>query len=79
MECSASYSTTGYTEYSDFVQDTGDGSHAIPTDTRRCGSSSADYNNCEDMSNDYYIQVFRRSSSTPSCQHFELEITNGVW
>ena len=79
MECSASYSSTGYTEYSDFVQDTGDGSHAIPSDTRRCGSSSADYNDCEDMSTDYYIQVFRRSTSTPSCQHFELEITNGVW
>lgn len=79
MECSASYSSTGYTEYSDFVQDTGDGSHAIPSDTRRCGSSSENYNDCEDMSTDYYIQVFRRSTSTPSCQHFELEITNGVW
>jgi len=79
IECSATYSTTGYTEYSDFVMDRGDGSHAIPSDTRRCGSSSPYYNECEDMSNDYYIQVFRRSTSAPSCQHFELEITNGVW
>ena len=79
MECSATYSSTGYTEYSDFVFDRGDGSHAVPSDTRRCGSSSSSYNDCEDMSNDYYIQVFRRSTSTPSCQHFELEITNGVW
>lgn len=79
MECSATYAGTGYTEYSDFVQDTGDGNHAIPSDTRRCGSGSPSYNDCEDRSTDYYIQVFRRSTSTPSCQHFELEITNGVW
>jgi hypothetical protein len=82
MECSASYSTTGYTEYNDYSEDVGDGTglgHAIPSDTRRCGSGSVDYNDCTDFSKDYYIQVFRRSSSTPSCQNFELEITNGVW
>ncbi len=79
MECSTAYSTTGYTEYSDFVEDVGEGFHAIPSDTRRCGNSDPSYNNCTDFSTDYYIQVFRRASATPSCQHYSLEITNGVW
>jgi hypothetical protein len=75
LECSSS----GYTEYNDYVEDTGDGSHAIPSDTRSCGSSDEDMNDCEDMSTDYYIHVFRRSSTVSSCQAYELEITNGVW
>ena len=79
MECSATYSSTGYTEYSDFVFDRGDGSHAVPSDTRRCGSSSSSYNDCEDMSNTYYIKVERRFSTVSSCQGYELELTNGVW
>lgn len=76
QECSTSAS---YTEYNDFVEDVGDGSHTIPSDSRYCGNGSVAYNNCEDMSDDYYIQVFRKSSTVSSCQHFELEITNGVW
>jgi len=76
LECSGS---GGYTEYSDFQQDVGDGTHTIPAETRACADSSVSYNECEDRSNDYYIQVIRTTSSTSSCQHYELEITNGVW
>ena len=75
-ECST---TGGYTEYSDFVEDQGDGSHTIPTDTRACSNGSSSFNDCEDRSTDYYIQVIRTTSTTSSCQHYELEITNGVW
>ena len=75
LECSSS----GYTEYNDMVEDTGDGSHVIPSDSRACGVSDEDFNDCEDMSNDYYIHVFRRSATVSSCQAYELEITNGVW
>jgi hypothetical protein len=76
LECSGA---GGYTEYSDFVEDQGDGSHTIPSETRACSSGSDTYNDCEDRSTDYYIQVIRTTSSTSSCQHYELEITNGVW
>jgi hypothetical protein len=77
LECSG---TGGYTEYSDFVEDTGDGSHPIPADTRSCGETGDPaLNVCEDRSTDYYIQVIRTTSSTSSCQHYELEVTNGVW
>ena len=77
QECST---TTGYTEYSDFVEDVGEGFHAIPTETRACNQGGhVDYNDCEDRSTDYYIEVRRSTSSTSSCQHYELEITNGVW
>ena len=75
LECSSS----GYTEYNDMVEDNGDGSHVIPSDSRACGSGDENFNDCEDMSNDYYIHVFRRSATVSSCQAYELEITNGVW
>lgn len=71
--------TTGYTEYSDFQEDVGDGNHALPSDTRACGVDSDVRNNCEDRSTDYYIEVRRSTSTTSSCAHYELEITNGVW
>jgi hypothetical protein len=79
MECSSSYSSSGYTEYSDFNQDVGDGSHAIPSETRSCGSSSSTKNDCADDSKDYYIEVRRNSTTVSDCQHYSLEITNGVW
>ena len=82
-ECSTS---SAITEYADYVEDDGyyeDDStrhdHTIPSDTRSCGNSSNATNNCEDMSNTYYIKVERRSSTVSSCQGYELEITNGVW
>ncbi len=76
QECSSS---TGITEYEDRVADVGDGSHTIPSETRACGNANPLYNDCEDMSNDYYIKVERRSATVSSCQGYELEITNGVW
>ncbi|MBM4393056.1 MAG: hypothetical protein FJ090_18175 [Deltaproteobacteria bacterium] len=69
---------SGYTEYNYFAQDAGDGSHTIPSDYRACYDSNGAYNNCEDLSSDYYIHVFRTSSAY-SCQEYTLEITNGVW
>jgi hypothetical protein len=53
--------------------------HSIPSDTRSCSGGSALYNNCADDSRDFYIKVVRKSSVSMSCQHYELEITNGVW
>ena len=74
LECSS-----GVTEYSHSMEDQGDGSHTIPTDARACGNGSAYYNDCEDNSTDYYIQIVRTSSTVSSCQGYELEVTNGVW
>ncbi len=66
-------------EYSWNNEDIGEADHAIPTEVRSCGSSHALYNDCADDSADFYIQVQRKSSVSMSCQHYELEITNGVW
>ncbi len=80
LECQGeAVATSGATEYSDFVQDQGEGFHSIPTDTRSCANGSDSYNECEDMSGDYYIQVQRLPSVAESCQNYKLEITNGVW
>lgn len=68
---------SGYTQYQFFAQDVGDGSHAVPSDYRACANSSSAYNNCEDLSSDYYIHILRLSAY--SCANYELEITNGVW
>ncbi|MEL6349630.1 MAG: hypothetical protein AAFV53_41385, partial [Myxococcota bacterium] len=69
-ECS-----TGATEYSDFQEDK---VHSL-SETRACADGSAINNQCEDNSEDYYIQIVRLSDTVSSCQGYELEITNGVW
>lgn len=79
LECSAAYSATGYDQYNDYQADRGDGVHAVPSDVRLCGSGSSTRNDCTDMSNDYYIEVFRTRSTISSCQGYSLTITNGVW
>ncbi|MES2640404.1 MAG: hypothetical protein V4850_13005 [Myxococcota bacterium] len=81
LDCGSGSATdpegTGYTEYQQFAQDQGDG-HTAPAETRACADGSVDsYNNCEDLSSDYYIHVIRLSAF--SCANYELEITNGVW
>lgn len=81
LDCGSGSSTdpegTGYTEYQQYAYDRGDG-HAQPAETRSCLDGSVDsYNNCEDLSSDYYIHVIRLSSY--SCANYELEITNGTW
>lgn len=74
-ECS-----TGSSEYNWFNEDSGDGSHTPPSDRRSCYTGShASYNNCADDSATFYIKVERKSSVSMSCQHYELEILNGVW
>lgn len=74
LECST---TGGLTEYGFFAEDKGDG-HAIPYDTRLCTSGSPFYNECDDLSGDYFIKVSRTSTAL-DCQHYSLEVTNGVW
>lgn len=74
LECSS-----GATEYSDSMEDKGEGVHSIPSDVRSCADSSTNYNQCEDNSTDYYIQVVRLSGTVSSCQGYELDVTNGVW
>ena len=75
LECTVS-ATSGYTEYQDFAQDVGDGSHGVPSETRACGTAVG--NTCDDLSGDYYIQVYRTSAAY-SCQEYELTVTNGAW
>lgn len=81
LECSTGSGTdpegSGYSEYEVYQEDVGDGSHTIPSDYRTCAAAS-EYNECDDLSNDYYIHVFR-TSTTYSCQEYSLKITNGVW
>ena len=68
---------SGYTEYEFFAQDVGDGGHGVPSETRACEDGSASYNECQDLSSDYYIHVIRLSAY--SCANYELQITNGNW
>ena len=42
-----------------------------------CGSTSGFINHCADDSDNFYIQVFRNAEHEPSCDAYELEITNG--
>lgn len=71
---------TGYEDFEYYNYDRGDAAdHGIPSDPRGCSSGSASYNDCTDYTTAWYIQVFRDSSSVSSCQHYVLEITNGVW
>jgi hypothetical protein len=78
-DSSAKECSSGVTEYEHYQEDQGDGSHTIPSDARSCGNGSGSYNDCEDNSTDYYIQIVRTSSTVTSCQGYELEVTNGVW
>ncbi|MCB9778817.1 MAG: hypothetical protein H6742_09660 [Alphaproteobacteria bacterium] len=73
-ECSSAASEYGWKN-----QDKGGADHAIPSDTRRCAEGSNLYNECEDDSATFYVQVKRKASVAMSCRAYELEITNGVW
>jgi hypothetical protein len=59
-ECSGAVG--GVNEYTDFANDRGDGTHTIPADPRACGLGSSLTNECEDLSDVYYIQVQRLRS-----------------
>lgn len=69
-------STPGYTSYTDYWYDRADGSHSAPSDRRRCASSSASFNECEDMAETYYVKVERVSASVTSCAGYTLSVTN---
>lgn len=76
-ECSGDY-PSGTTSFNYFQEDVGDGSHAIPSNTAACATGSASYNECSDFTQDMVIEVIRDTGSTPSCQAYELTITNGL-
>jgi len=44
-----------------------------------CSSSNGGINQCTDNSSTFYVKVFRAASAVPSCEPFEIEITNGVF
>lgn len=69
---------TGYSEYEFYAKDVGGYDHGVPGDTRACYDSNGDYNNCEDLSSDYYIHVFRTTSGY-SCQEYSIKVSNGIW
>ncbi len=78
----AECATTGpYDDYSFFAYDRDDAgnNHTAPTDRRRCaatGSANASlYNQCEDLSADYYIRVLRTLGS--DCSPYRLRVFNG--
>ncbi|MCB9791726.1 MAG: hypothetical protein H6741_03275 [Alphaproteobacteria bacterium] len=81
---SAECGTGSYQEFDYYNEDQGDGGHGIPSDTRTCDSGNTSnpstglYNECEDYTATYYVRVTRNSSAAASCQHYELEITNGL-
>jgi hypothetical protein len=69
----------GYTEYSWYLNDTEDGTHAAPTDLQACGDASSEINVCEDNSANFYIHVRRNPSIEPSCENYSISVTNGAW
>lgn len=79
LDCSSGAQNYAYTEYEVYQQDQGDhASHATPSDTRVCYNSHGDYNNCDDFSDTYYIQVVRTDSGY-DCSYYQLDVTNGQW
>lgn len=82
LECGSGSSTdpegSGYTEYEVYQKDQGDSAHAVPSDTRACYDGNPGYNNCTDLSDTYYVHVFRTTTNY-DCTHYTLKITNGAW
>ena len=48
------------------------------SDTRTCRDGDI-YSDCPDYSGSWVIEVVRASSSAPSCQGYELTLSNGIW
>jgi len=69
----------GYTEYSWYSLDRGDGTHAIPSDTRACGDIDDEINICDDHTSDFYVNVFRNPDIPTSCDSYEISMSNGAW
>ena len=67
---------TSYDSYDYFAQDKGVGTgHLTPSDSRYCQNSSR-YNVCDDLSDTYFIKVFR-TDGIVNCQEYTLSIQNG--
>ena len=43
------------------------------------GTNYEYYTDCPDFTTDWYIKVTRRGDADPSCDQYEMEITNGMW
>lgn len=73
----------GYVAFSDFSDDPGNADRAAPSDPRACGEGTPDEsplrNACTDYSGAYYVVVSRAEAGAPTCEPYELTITNGVW
>ena len=70
-------SLDGYTEFDFYAYDSNEGSgHLSPSDSRYCQNGSQ-YNECDDLSGDFYIQVFRNSGAPTTCGGYQLNIDNG--
>lgn len=79
MECSSTYSSTGYQEFNYYQQDLGEGVHSIPSDNKACsGAGNSTRNQCTDLTEDWYIKVMRNKSASASCDAYTLTITNGL-
>jgi len=66
------YTGEGFDEFDWYSYD------SVWSDTRACRTNYV-YGVCPDYSGYWAIQVVRESSSTDSCQHYELELSNGLW
>jgi hypothetical protein len=78
VECASM--TQGYTEYNDCVRDTYTGSYPYHDGygTNYCSDyPTSTYNQCEDMSNFYYIQVIRDTTQAESCDYYSVVVSNG--
>ncbi len=74
LECGSSEGD-GWTDYSYFAEDVGDGDHTPPSYSNYCADSSW-YNNCDDLSSIYYVHVWR-TSAVDSCAYYQLQVSNG--
>lgn len=72
LQCTSSAT---YDTYNYYAQDVGGNDHGIPSDTRACGSSNTT-NDCDDLSETYYIKVVR-NDGVLDCTPYTLSITNG--
>jgi hypothetical protein len=71
--------TAGYDNYNFYNFDRGDYTHpdhktTFLVDRQRCRHTTAEYNDCENFTSNYFIQVRRTSGN--NCQHYRLVATN---
>ncbi|RME23563.1 MAG: hypothetical protein D6798_13290 [Deltaproteobacteria bacterium] len=74
LECGTSEGS-GWTDYSYYAEDVGDGDHTPPGSGNYCADGSW-YNDCDDLSSVYYVHVWR-TSAIDSCAYYQLQVSNG--